>query len=130
MNNCSIAHWMLAVSASIAPGAPAVAANLGDFDCSRKIVALYQPGPNWAQFRERLAAHLDFVKAKLDQNSMAYGAPMSDPGGQPVGGLFVYNEPDQDNVAKLLEEDTFVKDRVVVYTLARWGMCRSKTFPK
>jgi uncharacterized protein YciI len=115
---------LLACLSTRAPSA--LAASRSDFDCSPKVVAIYQPGPNWEQFGARLAGHLDYVKAMLDKKAMAYGAPMSDRAGRPVGGLFVYNEQDLGAVEKLLEEDTFVRDRVAVYSLARWGMCQAK----
>jgi hypothetical protein len=100
---------------------------LADFDCSPKVAAIYQPGPNWSQFRERLPEHLDFVKARLDAKVMAFGSPMTDRSGQPIGGLFVYNDPDLAVIEKLLQDDTFVRNLVVTYSLARWGMCTSKT---
>lgn len=127
MTPYSVALWTLAIPALAAPAGLAAAATQSDFDCSRKVVAIYQPGPNWAQFKERLAKHLDYVKAKLDEKAMAFGSPMSDRSGQPIGGLFVYNEPNLDGVEKLIQTDTFVRDRVVTYTLASWGMCRGKT---
>ncbi len=130
MMKAKIALKLLTMAVLVVPGAMASTATLGDFDCSKKIVALYQPGPNWPQFRARLAEHLDFIKTKMEQKVLDYGAPMSDRSGAPIGGLFIYNEPDIDNVAKLVDEDSFVKQGVVVYSLARWGMCQGKASPK
>jgi len=122
-----IAIRLLAIPVLLAVWAGATAATLADFDCSKKVVAIYQPGPNWPQFRERLAEHLDFIKTKMEQKVLAYGSPMSDGSGKPIGGLFIYNETEPDSVAKQVEEDTFVKEHVVVYSLARWGMCQGKS---
>lgn len=127
MTTIPMALRLLAIAALIVSAAPTPAATLGDFDCRKKVVVLYQPGPNWSGFRERLAEHRDFIKAKMELKLLAYGAPMTDASGKPVGGLFIYNEPDLDIVARLVDEDTFVKDGVVVYTVARWGMCQGKT---
>jgi uncharacterized protein YciI len=126
MKKMSFEAKLLAASTLMACAMAANAATLGDFDCSKKVVALYQPGPNWSQFRERLAEHLDFIKAKMEQKVLDYGAPMSDGSGKPIGGLFIYDAQDLDTVAKLVDEDTFVKERVVVYSIARWGMCQGK----
>ena len=101
-------------------------ANLTDFDCSPKVVTIYRPGPNWSQFRARLSEHLDFVKARLDETAMAFGAPMTDRSGRPNGGLFVYNSADLDSIEKMIREDTFVSNGVVFPSVALWGMCRSK----
>jgi len=127
MTKHSVAIWTLAILALPAPATLAVAATLSDFDCSRKIVAIYQPGPNWSQFKERLSIHLDYVKAQMDEKAMAFGSPMSDRFGQPIAGLFVYNELNLDGVEKLIQEDVFVRDHVVVYSLGFWGMCQGKT---
>jgi len=102
-------------------------ATLADFDCNQKVAAIYQPGPNWSQFKERLSEHLDFVKARLDARVMAFGSPMTDRSGRPTGGLFVYNETDLDNIEKLIQGDAFVRNRVVSYSLGHWGMCTSAT---
>jgi uncharacterized protein YciI len=103
------------------------AATPDDFDCNKKTVVTYHPGPNWAQFRELLPAHLDFVKARLEQGSMAYGSPVSDGSGAPVGGLFVYNELNLDSVEALMQDDVFVKDGVVTFSVVSWGMCQAKS---
>ena len=121
-------RWcMLAMSTLTAPVSSAVAATQSDFDCTRKVVAIYRPGPNWSQFGERLSDHLDYVKAKMDEKTMAFGAPMNDRSGQPVGGLFVYNGQNLDSVERMLQHDTFVRDHVAVYSLALWGMCQGRT---
>jgi uncharacterized protein YciI len=109
-----------------AAAVPAHAAAPEDFDCNKKTVVTYHPGPNWAQFRERLAEHLDFVKARLEQKAMAYGSPVSDASGAPVGGLFVYNETDLDRVEALVQDDIFVRDGVVTFSVVSWGMCQAK----
>jgi uncharacterized protein YciI len=122
-----VTFWVIAIPALTARATLAEAATISDFDCSRKVVAIYQPGPNWSQFRELLSVHLDFVKAKMDEKAMAFGSPMSDRSGQPIGGLFVYNATNLDAVEKFVQEDAFVRDRVVVYRLGFWGMCQGKT---
>jgi len=116
----------LALVALSVAAVPARAATPSDFDCGKKTVVTYHPGPNWAQFRERLSAHLDFVKAKLEQKAMAYGSPVSDASGAPVGGLFVYNETSLDDVEALVQDDTFVKEGVVTFSVVSWGMCQAK----
>jgi uncharacterized protein YciI len=128
--NHAIAIWLVAISALIGPASLAVAATQSDFDCSRKIVVIYRPGPNWSQFKERLSDHLDYVKAKVDEKTMVFGSPMSDRSGQPIGGLFIYNVPSLDGAEKMVQEDTFVRDQVVVYSLAFWGMCQGKALVK
>jgi hypothetical protein len=54
----------------------------------------------------------------MDENAWAFGSPMSDRSRQPIAGLFFYNELNLDGVEKLLQEDVFVRDHVVVYSLA------------
>jgi hypothetical protein len=117
----------VAMAALVLPGAIAAAATQSDFNCAPKIVAIYRPGPNWSQFGKRLSEHLDYVKAKMDEKAMAFGSPMSDQSGQPVGGLFVYNGQDLGSVERLLQEDAFVRDHVTAYSLAVWGMCQRST---
>jgi uncharacterized protein YciI len=102
------------------------AATPDDFNCNKKTVVTYHPGPNWAQFSEHLAAHLDFVKARLEQKVMAYGSPVADASGAPVGGLFVYNDTNLDSVETLVQDDVFVKDGVVTFSVVSWGMCQAK----
>jgi uncharacterized protein YciI len=101
-------------------------ATLSDFDCSPKAVAIYRPGPNWSQFRGRLPEHLDFVKARLDDGTMTFGAPMTDQAGQPTGGLFIYNDANIGSIEKLVRGDPFVWSGVVFWSVSLWGMCRSK----
>ena len=105
----------------------AAAATQADFDCSRKVVAIYRPGPNWSQFKERLSDHLDYVKAQMDAKTMVYGSPLSDQSGQPVGGLFVYDVSNLDGVEQRIHADAFISNQVAVYSVAFWGMCQSKT---
>jgi|HubBroStandDraft_1064217.scaffolds.fasta_scaffold81914_2 uncharacterized protein YciI len=116
----------LALAALAIAAVPAHAATPDDFVCDKKTVVTYHPGPNWAQFSERLAEHLDFVKAKLEQKAMVYGAPVADASGAPVGGLFVYNDTDLDSVEALVQDDTFVKNGVVTFNVVSWGMCQAK----
>ena len=61
---------------------------------------------------------------------MVYGSPLSDQSGQPVGGLFVYDVPNLDGVEQRIQADAFVRYQVAVYSVAFWGMCRSKTAAK
>jgi uncharacterized protein YciI len=116
----------LAITAFAAAAIATHAAMPDDFDCNKKTVVTYHPGPNWAQFSERLAEHLDFVKAKLEQKAMAYGSPVADASGAPVGGLFVYNDTDLDSVEALVQDDSFVKNGVVTFNVVSWGMCQAK----
>jgi uncharacterized protein YciI len=116
----------IALAALTAVAGHLQAATPADFDCSKKSVVTYHPGPNWAQFRERLAQHLDFVKARLEQKAMAYGSPVSDADGAPVGGLFIYNDTNLDSVEALVQDDIFVKDGVVTFNVVSWGMCQAK----
>jgi hypothetical protein len=104
-------------------GAVASAATQAEFKCYRKVVAIYQPGPHWSQFKERLSDHLDYVKAQIDAKIMAYGSPLSDQSGQPVGGLFVYDIPSIEDVEQRVQTDAFVRDQIAVYSVAFWGMC-------
>jgi uncharacterized protein YciI len=101
-------------------------ATIDDFVSSPKIVAIYQPGPNWPRFRELLSEHIDFVKVRLDDGTMAFGAPMADREGRPVGGLFIYHDADLDMIEALVKQDVFVTSRVVTSSLACWGMARGK----
>jgi uncharacterized protein YciI len=73
-----------------------------------------------------MSAHLDFVKARLDETAMAFGSPITDRSGRPTGGLFVYNSASLDDVEKLIRGDTFVRNGVVFPSVALWGMCRRK----
>lgn len=123
----SVALASLALAALVMVGTIAAAATQTDFNCGRKVVAIYRPGPNWSQFKERLSDHLDYVKAQMDGKTMVYGSPLSDQSGQPVGGLFVYNAASLESVEQQIQADTFVKNQVAVYSVAFWGMCQSKT---
>jgi len=105
------------------PDAVTAAATQADFTCARKVVAIYRPGPQWSQFKERLSEHLDFVKAQMDAKAMAYGSPLSDQSGQPVGGLFVYDIANIEEVEQRVRTDAFVRDHVALYSVAFWGMC-------
>ena len=62
----SVALGTMALAALATPTTIAAAATQADFDCSRKVVAIYRPGPNWSQFKEGLSDHLDYVKAQMD----------------------------------------------------------------
>ncbi len=126
----AVALGSVALAALATPSTIAVAATQADFDCSRKVVAIYRPGPNWSQFKERLSDHLDYVKAQMDAKTMVYGSPLSDQSGQPVGGLFVYDVPNLDGVEQRIQADAFVSNQVTVYSVAFWGMCQSKTAAK
>jgi uncharacterized protein YciI len=121
-----IALFALALAAFAAAAVATRAATPDDFDCNKKTVVTYHPGPNWAQFSELLPAHLDFVKAQLEQKAMAYGSPVADASGAPVGGLFVYNDTDLDSVEALVQDDAFVKNGVVTFNVVSWGMCQAK----
>jgi hypothetical protein len=112
-----------AMAALVMCGAIAVAASQADFKCNRKVVAIYRPGPHWSQFKERLSDHLDYVKAQIDAKAMAYGSPLSDQSGQPVGGLFVYDIPSIEEIEQRVQTDAFVRDQIALYSLAFWGMC-------
>jgi uncharacterized protein YciI len=105
---------------------PAHAAPPDDLACSKKTVVTYHPGSNWPHYPERFSAHLEFVKARLADGSMAYGAPVSDASGAPVGGLYIYNGTDLDQVEAAVQEDAFVKDGVVTFSVVAWDMCRRK----
>ena len=120
------ALFALALVVFAAAAVTSHAATADDFDCNKKTVVTYHPGPNWAQFSEHLAAHLDFVKARLEQKVMAYGSPVSDASGAPVGGLFIYNDTNPDSTESLVQEDTFVKEGVVTFSVVSWGMCQAK----
>lgn len=118
----SLALAALAMCSTIA--APATQT---DFNCARKVVAIYRPGPNWSQFKEYLSSHLDYVKAQMDAKAMVYGSPLSDQSGQPIGGLFIYDLPSLEGVEKQVQADAFVRNQVAVYSIAFWGMCQRHT---
>jgi uncharacterized protein YciI len=120
----SVALGTVALVALTTPSMIAPAATQADFNCARRVVAIYRPGPNWSQFKERLSDHLDYVKAQMDAKTMVYGSPLSDQSGQPIGGLFVYDVPNLDDVEQRVQADTFVKSQVVSYSVAFWGMCQ------
>lgn len=123
----SVALGGVALAALAMPSTIAAAATQTDFDCARKVVAIYRPGPNWSQFKERLSDHLEYVKAQMDAKTMVYGSPLSDQSGQPIGGLFVYDVPSLEGVEQRVQADGFVRNEVAVYRVAFWGMCHRQT---
>lgn len=123
----SVALGGVALAALAMPSTIAAAATQTDFDCARKVVAIYRPGPNWSQFKERPSDHLDYVKAQMDAKTMVYGSPLSDQSGQPIGGLFVYDVPSLEGVEQRVQADAFVRNQVAVYSVAFWGMCHRQT---
>jgi len=122
----SVALGSVALAALAMPGMIAAAATQADFNCARRVVAIYRPGPNWSQFKELLSDHLDYVKAQMDAKTMVYGSPLSDQSGQPIGGLFVYDAPNLEDVEQRVQADAFVRNQVAAYSVAFWGMCQKQ----
>jgi uncharacterized protein YciI len=95
-------------------------------ECTQKLVALYEAGPNFGQFSQFATAHLDFLRAQFRQGTLTLGGPFL---GGKSGGLIVLNVSDLKQAESVIQQDALVANKVVTYSLRQWAACKAASVP-
>ena len=92
-------------------------------DCKPKFLALYGAGPNWSKLEQYTPLHLDYLRAQLKKGAFVAGGPFL---GE-KGGLIILNVADAKEAEALVQQDPFVINKVVTYTMRQWAHCRAES---
>jgi len=82
-------------------------------------VVIYSRGPNWANSkaaRERIAAHIEYQRARFEAHKLVMGGPFVNE----VGGMAIFDLDTEDELAEILNADPAVASNVYSATAHRW----------
>ncbi len=89
--------------------------------CRDVVIVRYVDGPKADEFSAHVTGHLEFLRKGLQSGDILFAGPLQDG----PGGYTVYGLTDKKKVAKLVQQDPLIANKVCTYEMNTWMMCKT-----